>query len=113
MVPLCGAGSACGAGSHPHREIDLYASSSNARGTAGDPPFTSLLVSFIVGRLNAWCYMWTHRGLSYTRTFTQSLILITMIVDLSMSMVAMNVPDGASSDQNHLSHANVLPDGGA
>jgi len=50
-----------------------------------------LLVSFIVGQLNAWCYMWTHRGLSYTRTFTQALILITMIADLSMSMVAMNV----------------------
>ena len=24
----------------------------------------TLLIAFIVGQLNAWCYKWTHRGVS-------------------------------------------------
>ncbi len=48
----------------------------------------ALLVAFVVGQLNAWCYKWTHRGLSYSRTFTQALILIAIISALSMSLVA-------------------------
>ena len=51
----------------------------------------ALLIAFIVGQLNAWCYKWTHRGVSYSRTFTQALVLITMIAALSMSLVASNV----------------------
>lgn len=50
----------------------------------------ALLVAFIVGQLNAWCYKWTHRGISYSRTFTQALILIAIVAALSMSLVAFN-----------------------
>ncbi|MFH1110603.1 MAG: DUF4956 domain-containing protein [Planctomycetota bacterium] len=50
-----------------------------------------LLIAFIVGQLNAWCYMWTHRGMSYSRSFTQALIIITLASSLSMSIVATNV----------------------
>jgi uncharacterized membrane protein YhiD involved in acid resistance len=49
-----------------------------------------LLVGFIVGQLNAWCYKWTHRGVSYSRTFTQALVLIAIIAAMSMSLVASN-----------------------
>ena len=48
----------------------------------------ALLVAFVVGQLNAWCYKWTHRGLSYSRTFTQALVLISVVASLSMSLVA-------------------------
>jgi hypothetical protein len=51
----------------------------------------SLLVAFIVGQLNAWCYRWTHRGVSYSRTFTQALVLISIIGAMSMSLVAGNM----------------------
>lgn len=51
----------------------------------------ALLIGFIVGQLNAWCYMWTHRGMSYSRSFTQALIIITLVSSLSMSVVATNV----------------------
>lgn len=51
----------------------------------------SLLVAFIVGQLNAWCYRWTHRGVSYSRTFTQALVLISIIAAMSMSLVVGNV----------------------
>ena len=50
----------------------------------------TLLVAFIVGQLNAWCYKWTHRGVSYSRTFTQALVLISIVAAMSMSLVASN-----------------------
>ncbi len=50
-----------------------------------------LLIAFIVGQLNAWFYKWTHRGVSYSRTFTQALILISMIAAMSM-MLIMTAP---------------------
>lgn len=50
----------------------------------------ALLVAFIVGQLNAWCYKWTHRGVSYSRTFTHALVLISVIAAMSMTLVASN-----------------------
>ena len=50
----------------------------------------ALLVAFIVGQFNAWCYKWTHRGVSYSRTFTHALVLISIIAAMSMSLVASN-----------------------
>ena len=41
----------------------------------------TLVVAFIIGQLNAWCYKWTHRGVSYSRTFSHA---------ISMSLVASN-----------------------
>lgn len=50
----------------------------------------SLLIAFIIGQFNAWCYKWTYRGVSYSRTFTHALILIAIVSALSMSLVASN-----------------------
>ena len=33
-----------------------------------------LLLAFILGQLIAWVYIYTHHGLSYSRTFVQSII---------------------------------------
>lgn len=51
----------------------------------------ALLIAFIVGQLNAWCYMWTHRGVSYSRSFTQALVLVCIISALSISVIQTNV----------------------
>ena len=59
----------------------------------GDTPerlLYALLLAFIVGQLNAWCYKWTHRGVSYSRTFTHALVLITIIAALSMTLILTN-----------------------
>jgi uncharacterized membrane protein YhiD involved in acid resistance len=56
-----------------------------------EPLLLGLLVAFIVGQLNAWCYRWTHRGVSYSRTFTQALVLISITAALSMSLVTSSV----------------------
>ena len=49
--------------------------------------FLSLLLAFVLGQLAAWAYSFTHAGLSYSRTFTQSLVLITMLVSLVMFVI--------------------------
>lgn len=48
----------------------------------------SLLLAFVLGQLLAWMYYFTHSGLSYSRSFVQSLILITVIVSMVMSTIA-------------------------
>jgi uncharacterized membrane protein YhiD involved in acid resistance len=48
----------------------------------------SLLLAFVLGQLLAWVYYFTHSGLSYSRSFVQSLILITVIVSMVMSTIA-------------------------
>lgn len=47
----------------------------------------SLLLAFILGQLMAWVYYFTHSGLSYSRSFVQSLIIITVVVALVMSTI--------------------------
>lgn len=51
----------------------------------------SLLVAFIMGQLLAWVYYATHTGLSYSRSFVQSLILIAVVVSLVMAVIGNSI----------------------
>jgi hypothetical protein len=51
----------------------------------------ALLFAFFVGQLVAWLYMVTHAGVSYSRAFVQSLVLIAVIVALVMILVGSNL----------------------
>src|SRR2546427_2282918 len=51
----------------------------------------SVLLSFLIGQTIAWVYMLTHTGLSYSRSFVNSLIVIPMIVALVMTVMANNL----------------------
>src|SRR5438045_3103983 len=51
----------------------------------------SLLLAFVLGQFLAWAYRATHSGLSYSRTFTQSLSLISMSVALLIILIGDNV----------------------
>jgi len=53
--------------------------------------FLSLLLAYVLGQLTAWVYVWTHAGLSYSRTFTQSLVMMTMIVSLVMFVIGNSI----------------------
>ncbi len=66
---------------------------SDARGMAPtvETLLLSLLLAFILGQLIAWAYCWTHSGLSYSRSFTQSLILISMVAALVMAVIGNNI----------------------
>ena len=50
-----------------------------------------LLLAFATGHVIAWVYMYTHSGLSYSRSFVNSLIVMPTIVTLVMNVMANNL----------------------
>ena len=50
-----------------------------------------LLMSFCVGQVVGWVYMFTHTSLSYSRMFVASLVAIPVIVSLVMLLMAGNI----------------------
>lgn len=51
----------------------------------------SLLLAFLTGQAIAWTYMATHWGLSYSRTFVNSLVFIPVITSAVMMVLANNL----------------------
>lgn len=51
----------------------------------------ALLLSFLAGHLVAWVYMLTHAGLSYSRSYVATLVILPVIVALVMMVLANNV----------------------
>lgn len=47
----------------------------------------SLALSFVLGQLVAWVYVRTHSGLSYSRNFTQSLVLLALVATLVVFVI--------------------------
>lgn len=43
-----------------------------------------LLLAFVLSKPLAWVYVWTHHGVSYSRSFVQALVLLAMIVTVVM-----------------------------
>ncbi len=50
-----------------------------------------ILVAFISGQAVAWTYMVTHPGLSYSRSFVNSLVIIPVVVSLVMQVLSNNL----------------------
>jgi hypothetical protein len=50
----------------------------------------SLLLAFLAGQLIAWIYMSTHDGVSYSRSFVVSLVILPIIVALVMMVLSNN-----------------------
>lgn len=51
----------------------------------------SLVLAFCIGHVIAWVYMFTHSGLSYSRSFVNALILMPTIVALVMNVLSNNL----------------------
>lgn len=51
----------------------------------------ALLLAFLCGQTIAWVYMFTHSGLSYSRSFVNSLIIIPITVSLVMMVLDNNI----------------------
>lgn len=51
----------------------------------------ALLLAFMCGQMLAWIYMYTHSGLSYSRNFVSSLIIIPITVALVMMVLDNNL----------------------
>src|SRR3954454_3558365 len=60
---------------------------------AGGPEgaLLALLLAFCIGHIVAWTYMLTHSGLSYSQTFTSTLLVLPMIAALTMMLLAGNI----------------------
>lgn len=50
-----------------------------------------LLLAFLCGHAMAWVYMLTHTGLSYSRSFVNSLIVMPTVVALVMQVLSNNL----------------------
>jgi hypothetical protein len=50
-----------------------------------------LLISLAGGHILAWVYMVTHSGLSYSRSFVKSLVVMPVVVALVMHVLANNI----------------------
>src|SRR3989442_15574770 len=51
----------------------------------------ALLLAFACGHIIAWVYMFTHSGLSYSRSFVNALIIMPTIVALVMMVLSNNL----------------------
>ncbi|MHC4521778.1 MAG: hypothetical protein ACYTAS_24560 [Planctomycetota bacterium] len=51
----------------------------------------SLVLAFVLGQVIAWVYYITHSGLSYSRSYVQSLVLITMVIAMVMTVIGNNI----------------------
>src|SRR5438270_11454484 len=51
----------------------------------------ALLLAFVCGHTIAWIYVFTHTGLSYSRSYVNTLILMPIIVALVMLVLANNL----------------------
>src|SRR6266496_5596465 len=51
----------------------------------------ALLLAFACGHVIAWMYMFTHTGLSYSRSYVNTLILMPVIVALVMLILSNNL----------------------
>lgn len=47
-----------------------------------------LLLAFVIGQIIGWVYMWTHHVLSYSQTFTASLVVLPVLVAFMMMLMA-------------------------
>jgi Domain of unknown function (DUF4956) len=52
--------------------------------------FLALLLGFACGHVVAWSYMLTHTGLSYSRSFVNSLVILPVIVALVIMVLSNN-----------------------
>lgn len=66
----------------------LLDGSTSSGGTTNPPEILlCVLLAFVLGQTIAWVYYFTHSGLSYSKSFVQSLILITVVISLVMSTI--------------------------
>ena len=63
----------------------------SASGVTLEEAIMVLLLAFVLSQLTAWIYIYTHHGLSYSRAYVQSIVLLTIILALGMMVINNNV----------------------
>src|SRR2546427_11181334 len=70
---------------------DFFRNDFAAVPTNGPAMVLGLLLAFAGGHVVGWVYMWTHTGLSYSRSFVNSLIILPIVVALVMMVLSNNL----------------------
>lgn len=65
----------------------LEGTSITTNGFSPEGVLIALLLAFVLGQILAWVYYFTHSGLSYSRSFVQTLIVITVVIAMVMSTI--------------------------
>lgn len=76
--------------------MDFLTSLTDIASTASGKPaliegLFALILAFVLGQLAAWVYIYTHTGLSYSRSFVQSIVLLTVIISMAMMVIGTNI----------------------
>ncbi len=50
-----------------------------------------LLLAYILGQVAAWIYIYTHRSVSYSQSFIQSIVMLTVIISLGIMVIGNNL----------------------
>ena len=66
----------------------LFHADSGAAAMGPDTVVFVILLSFVIGHAIGWVYMLTHRSLSYSQTFTASLVVVPSLVALMILLMA-------------------------
>ena len=64
---------------------------SASRGFILEDVLLAILLAFVLGQLTAWVYKYTHTGLSYSKNFVQSIVLLTVVVAIAMMVIGNNI----------------------
>lgn len=61
--------------------------------SSGAPETVALVVllSFCIGHVIGWVYMWSHSGLSYSKVFVASLVVMPVIVSVVMMLMSSSI----------------------
>lgn len=51
----------------------------------------ALLMSYTLAQVVAWLYIWTHRGVAYSRNMVHSIVMLAMIVGMVMQVVGDSI----------------------
>jgi hypothetical protein len=74
-----------------NRLVQILQGGNTAAGTASlEEAALALLLAFVLSQAAAWIYMYTHQGLSYSRAFVQSIIMLSIILALGMMIIGNN-----------------------
>lgn len=69
----------------------LLGSNSVLASLAFDEALVGLVLAFVLGQVAAWLYVYTHVGLSYSRAFVQSIIILTVVLSMGMMVIGNNI----------------------
>ena len=69
----------------------LFAGDHAAAPTSFQALLIALVLAYIFGQLIAWVYVFTHSGISYSRSFVVSLIVLPVLVALVLVVMSNNI----------------------